>query len=91
MGRIPGAPTLDASFQLSCLCRDIEETGRGLGGFFWGDLGRATPGQHSRGLHSPSSVFGYHLTKDSQCSGQKQNNFPKRGQGGIPGFNGILC
>lgn len=35
MGRVPGAPTRDASFQLSCLYWDIEETGRDLGAFFW--------------------------------------------------------
>lgn len=60
-------------------------------GDFLGGLGRATPEQHSRGLHSPSSVFGYHLDKDFQCSGKKeQHNFPKWGQCGIPGFSGML-
>lgn len=70
MGRIPGAPTHLSSSVVSV--RMLRKQGE-VWVIFWG-LGRATPGQHSRGLHSSSSVFGYLLAKDFQRSGQKRSS-----------------
>lgn len=89
MGRIPGAPTHLSNSVVSV--RMLRKQGE-----VWGDFLGFRQSHPRAAFQSFALLILCVWLSSSQRlsvfrSKKEQHNFPKWGQGGIPGFNGMLC